>query len=330
MEEIRQGGTMNIRAEFAGLNEMTTNVCSYLNAAPQTEPYEQAGTILPEYGEGQFSFIRLQDGMELQLSDMIWREDVSFDIGVRYPHLELALNIEGNGCWSAEGQRREVSSESGSAQLVYFNDIRVHAEHRKNKRIVHAELRLDARLWRPLFQELDVRMEQSFFCYEDLIGPKLQVLVQQLQSCPYGGSAKRLFLEGKCLELLASFIYEADESRARKSSSLKTEDIDKIYSARDILLQTLAQPPSLLALSRKISLNDYKLKVGFKEVFGMTVFEFVRQQRMEKARMLLENGSLNVSQAASLVGYNNFSHFAALFKKTYGVNPSDYARDAAQ
>ncbi|MCM3267983.1 hypothetical protein [Paenibacillus elgii] len=53
--------------------------------------------------------------MELQLSDMIWREDVTFDMGARYPHLELALNIEGNGCWSAEGQRREISSESGSA-----------------------------------------------------------------------------------------------------------------------------------------------------------------------------------------------------------------------
>ncbi|WP_233455137.1 helix-turn-helix transcriptional regulator [Paenibacillus elgii] len=171
-------------------------------------------------------------------------------MSVRYPHLELALNIEGNGCWSAEGQRREISSESGSAQLVYFNDIRIRAEHRKNKRILHAELRMDARLWRPLFQELDV--------------------------------------------------------------------------------QTLAQPPSLLALSRKISLNDYKLKIGFKEVFEMTVFEFVRRQRMEKARVLLENGSLNVSQAASLVGYNNFSHFSALFKKTYGMNPSNYARDVAK
>ncbi|XOK58357.1 helix-turn-helix transcriptional regulator [Paenibacillus elgii] len=89
------------------------------------------------------------------------------------------------------------------------------------------------------------------------------------------------------------------------------------------MLQTLAQPPSLLALSRKISLNDYKLKIGFKEVFGMTIFEFVRQQRMEKAMLLPENGTLNVSQAASLV--DNFRHFAAFFKKTYGVNPSDYA-----
>ncbi|WP_237712595.1 helix-turn-helix domain-containing protein [Paenibacillus elgii] len=39
---------------------------------------------------------------------------------------------------------------------------------------------------------------------------------------------------------------------------------------------------------------------------------------------------MNVSQAASLVGYNNFSHFAALFKMTYGVNPSNYAREVAK
>ncbi|WP_262985269.1 helix-turn-helix transcriptional regulator [Paenibacillus elgii] len=65
-------------------------------------------------------------------------------------------------------------------------------------------------------------------------------------------------------------------------------------------------------------------------MFEMTVLEFVRRQRLEKAWVLLENGSPNVNQAASLVGYNNFSHFAALFKKTYGVNPSNYVRDVAK
>ncbi|WP_239551532.1 helix-turn-helix transcriptional regulator [Paenibacillus elgii] len=214
-------------------------------------------------------------------------------MSVRYPHLELALNIEGNGCWSAEGQRREISSESGSAQLVYFNDIRIRAEHRKNKRILHAELRMDARLWRPLFLELECS-------------------------------------DGAVLFLLRRFDRSQASGSCATAAELPVRWLGQAAFSRDILLQTLAQPPSLLALSRKISLNDYKLKIGFKEVFEMTVFEFVRRQRLEKAWVLLENGSLNVSQAASLVGYNNFSHFAALFKKTYGVNPSNYARDVAK
>lgn len=65
---------------------------------------------------------------------------------------------------------------------------------------------------------------------------------------------------------------------------------------------------------------------GFKEVFGTTVFGYVRQQRLEKEKRLLEMEKISISEASSLVGYSNFSHFATLFRKTYGMNPGLYTK----
>ncbi|MBG9775395.1 helix-turn-helix transcriptional regulator [Brevibacillus laterosporus] len=319
---------MIVRAENTEFTDFNENVLNKILGHSPVESFEHYGRIPSHLGEGYFSCIQLRDGMELQISDMVLHENVSFDVGIRYPHLELAFTIDGGGYFSVDGQNKDIVTEAGSAQLVYLNDTKFHAEHSKEKRFTHLELRMDAKLWGSLFQNVEVRFDQPFFHLQDTIRPKMQVLLQQLRNCSYSGSAKRLYMEGKTLELLALFIYEMEMGQVKKSTSLKKDDIDRIYLARDILVKMLGQPPSLLALSRLIQLNDYKLKIGFKEVFGMTVFEFVRQQRMEKARILLENNSISVSQASSLVGYHNFSHFASLFRKTYGVNPSQYGKNA--
>lgn len=87
-----------------------------------------------------------------------------------------------------------------------------------------------------------------------------------------------------------------------------------------------ADPPSFPALSRKIGLNDYKLKAGFKAMFGTTVFGYLREKRLEKALLLLQQGEMNVTETSSAVGYSNTSYFAEGFREKYGVNPSAFAR----
>lgn len=85
----------------------------------------------------------------------------------------------------------------------------------------------------------------------------------------------------------------------------------------------MANPPSLIELSKLAGINEYKLKVGFKEEYGTTVFAYLRNKRLEKAWEIISTGDISVSQTATMVGYNNFSHFAEAFRKQYGINPSE-------
>jgi AraC-like DNA-binding protein len=77
-------------------------------------------------------------------------------------------------------------------------------------------------------------------------------------------------------------------------------------------------------LARIVGINDCKLKAGFRHVFGTTVFGYLHDCRMERSRQLLEAGEMTVTEAAQAVGFVSRGHFAAAFKRRFGVNPSVY------
>jgi AraC family transcriptional regulator, transcriptional activator of the genes for pyochelin and ferripyochelin receptors len=101
-----------------------------------------------------------------------------------------------------------------------------------------------------------------------------------------------------------------------------SSDLDRLYQAREILLQDLENPPSLLDLAKQVGLNDYKLKAGFRRVFGTTVFGYLHEQRMTQAHDLLTSSDLPVTEIANQVGYTSLSAFSTAFKKFFGIRPS--------
>ncbi|ESA33721.1 transcriptional family [Leptolyngbya sp. Heron Island J] len=160
----------------------------------------------------------------------------------------------------------------------------------------------------------------------NMITPAMRVPLEQIFNCPFHGKTRQIYLESKCLELIALKLEQLKENDKRPGvfCSLKPDDINRIYRARTILKVNLDNPPSLMELARKVSLNDYKLKVGFRQIFGTTVFGYLHQYRMETARQLLQEQRLNVKEVARSVGYVSQSRFATAFRKEFGINPKAY------
>lgn len=148
-------------------------------------------------------------------------------------------------------------------------------------------------------------------------------VLDKLDCCLSGedGAVNRLLIESCALELLSINLERLIYEGGRGASGLSRTEVDSLKYAREILLNRLESPPSLLEPSRLVNLNDCKLKRSFKLLFGKTVYEYVREQRLEKAFYLLESGKCNVSEAAFSVGYTNISHFSEAFQKKYGVLP---------
>lgn len=149
-------------------------------------------------------------------------------------------------------------------------------------------------------------------------------IIQKLNSC-FSGTDKlnKLMLESHVLELLSINIERllCRNCSEKKFNSLSKTDMERLLYAREILLNRLTSPPALLELSRMIQMNDCKLKRSFKQYFGKTVYEYVREQRLEKAFSLLQQEDYNVSQTAFAVGYTNVSHFSEAFKNKFGISP---------
>ena len=162
--------------------------------------------------------------------------------------------------------------------------------------------------------------------------PEMQMVLHQILHCPYQGLMKRLYLEGKALELMTLQFNQFqndnrnDNSAAKSRSPLRSDDVERIYQAKEILIRQLDNPPSLLELARQVSMNDHKLKQGFRQVFNTTVFGYLHDYRLEQARQLLETGEMGVVVIARQVGFADRSYFAAAFRKKFGVNPGVYRR----
>ncbi|MBV6622428.1 MAG: helix-turn-helix transcriptional regulator [Rivularia sp. (in: Bacteria)] len=156
--------------------------------------------------------------------------------------------------------------------------------------------------------------------------PRMQTVLRQILNCPYQGLTKQLYLEGKLLELMALRLEDTHSTVPLNSNTtLKPEQIDSIYQAREIVINNFSNPPSLLALARQVNLNDCTLKKGFQQIFGTTVFGYLHDYRMERAKeLLLEANAVN--KVARTVGYSSHSAFMSAFRKKFGVNPSVYSR----
>ena len=130
----------------------------------------------------------------------------------------------------------------------------------------------------------------------------------------------RLYFESRVMDLLANQCHLLLEAPVAPPAIGKA-DLEKIYHARDILLRSLYSPPSLAELSRQICLNEFKLKKYFRQVFDQSVFAFVQEIRLKRAKQLIFEGEKNISAIAYELGYAHPQHFQRAFKQRFGVTP---------
>lgn len=106
--------------------------------------------------------------------------------------------------------------------------------------------------------------------------------------------------------------------------SLKSELLEKMEQAKTILESNLQNPPSIAELAHLLGINETYLKTHFKAEFASTVYGFVKSRRIQRAKELLREGKMNISEIAWEVGYKHPTHFTAAFKKETGVSPKEF------
>ncbi|MDQ8181211.1 AraC family transcriptional regulator [Pelagicoccus sp. SDUM812005] len=153
---------------------------------------------------------------------------------------------------------------------------------------------------------------------------RLLAIAQELAALEGDNTRERLLIESKSLEWLALILDQPVFSPCRAIAPLRdAREQNALAAAARLMEQRFAEDHSIANLSRAVHLNEFKLKRGFKELYGTTIFGYLRQIRMEKAREMLRQPNASVIETANAVGYSNPSHFARAFKQAFGINPSE-------
>lgn len=108
-------------------------------------------------------------------------------------------------------------------------------------------------------------------------------------------------------------------------------DIDKdelriAMDAKEILLKDFANPPKIEYLAKLCATNKTKLNKVFQNVYKITIGNYIKKLRLEKANLLLQEQSLTIGEVAKEVGYLHQGNFSKLFFEKYHVHPKDLLR----
>lgn len=139
------------------------------------------------------------------------------------------------------------------------------------------------------------------------------------------------YLDSKGREIACTILADLALQKTSPMLTMKSSvrDLRRIDEARDILIENYRSPPAIPALARRVGVNQTKLKALFKTVYGMTVHEFTKRLRMERASELLAKGDLTIAEIAYAVGYEFPASFTHAFRKFYGHSPRQGRRAAA-
>jgi len=138
------------------------------------------------------------------------------------------------------------------------------------------------------------------------------------------GEQGKMYRGIKVAELLWRTLYEQEHHQAALKMKLDPDEQLALEAVRNAITRDPATPISLDDLAKQFGINKFKLKNGFRQMFGLPVKKYQDKERMLAASRLLDDPENSISDIAGLVGYKNASSFTTAFKKAFAITPISY------
>ena len=271
-------------------------------------------------------------GLSLEWHDFQAQQPLDWGGSFRPRSVEFCLNLEGRG---AIGSRTQSDYVPGSSGYYSVSDEPLAATRREHDRhqfvtlefsrahlqnqLADCEADLDPQLRRAVFAD----KESAVVSTPRAMGAEQRNLVTSLLQPPVAKAAQSLWYQSKSLELMAHFLF-APKDPELFCMRQKRVAKDRVERAKELLARDVANPPSLEALGQEVGCSPFYLSRIFSREAGLTIPQFLRNLRMERAAQLLRTGRYNVTEAAMEVGYASLSHFSKAFCETIGCCPALY------
>lgn len=164
----------------------------------------------------------------------------------------------------------------------------------------------------------------DFFYVDFAMNSDLHKTTDALIAMAVEGELRDLYIRSKTSELICLFLQSLKSSEEANATAvrLSQRDLKILHNARSILDEQYADAPKIVDLARQVGINKLKLTQGFKQIFGLTIYDYLLSVRMAKAQSLLHESELSITQIAFEVGYEYSGNFTTAFRRYFGVPPS--------
>jgi AraC-like DNA-binding protein len=296
------------------------------------------------FAKGFRKSLSVRPGMSLHIADFLMNETRETRFESTSPLLRFYFYIAAAGFWDLRAPCRSASewrvAQCDRVSMVFFypeleGKMHMPAEKRQFHLSIHVLPSVLNGFLGGSFEEgpTDLRdilegCDTKGFAHGRALSQPMIACVQQIIDSPYSGAMQRLYIESKAIELIAHKLAQIQSPDASPDTPrpLRAGDVDRLRFAKEILSRDLESPPTLLELARTLGTNHSALNRGFRDVYGTTVFGYLRKLRLMEAKRLLEEEGKNVTEAALTVGYNSLPSFSRAFLSFFGQTPSKFQK----
>ena len=287
-------------------------------------------------GRGEFSKMQIREGFELCKIDCILDHEL-FSNEKSHSTIHFGFILDGHCTFRLENVHGEFILRAGDNYLFFGREIESSGIMAPGVDQLSVSFRVSPEILLCYFDEEDSKFSkllQEYISSHAFSGPffrvqsmtsEMYVALQQIFQCPYTGAKRTLYLESRALELIACQLQQfygiESISAAPNSGTLHPSEKARIEQVRQLLLENIDDPPHIHGLTEIAGMSHPKLNQCFRRLYGKTAFQYLRDERLNKARLLIENQGCSVTEAAYMVGYSSLSHFSKAYRRHFGISP---------
>lgn len=308
-----------------------------MGLAPRVHGDETRFDIPAELGGGETRFLHLNSDIQLEIIDKSspFQSVVPFQIQYNAFRFTFYLDYAGEyRIFTANGEKN-ILTNTGTCTFAFFPELKGRLYIPKGTRNVQIVIHLSPTALFSYFKHhldgfpreiyrIAAGEKQTGYFHAGRISPIMRTALHEIMTCPYSGSLRQIYMQGKALELVTHKLarIQTQPPAVSHPPMLPYDDVERIHHAKHILSHDLEKPPDLFSLARAVGLTHTKLNRGFREVYGTTVFNYLRQMRLSQAKYLMEKQGRNVTEAALMVGYKSLPSFSKAFSQHFKMKPS--------
>jgi len=330
---------MNRQKPTENINELTREFLEKGALSSQRQGFETLWCWPEEMGRGTVREINLRPGLKMVVVDCQPGKNLAIDMEIGDSPLEFNFFLSGmakSTTIQSRSKRESFVVGKGQTCMGCYSKSSCFIKLVGKQPLSVLNILAAPESYRALIEDESGQIHASLCSIVDGAGEKnyhrlgamtasMHMVIHQILNCPYQGLTRRMYLEGLALELIAHLM--AIDTQPKAPPALRPSDQEKIHHAKEILIRDLENPPTLFELARCVGLSHTKLNRGFREIFDTTAFGYLRQQRIERSRLLLEEGMMNVAEVAYAAGFSSPSHFAKTFLQYFGAQPNSYLKE---
>ena len=281
------------------------------------------GTIQDYLVDEGIIFLKLLNDEELR---------AAFEYEIDKNHIQFHFCIKGSSKFNFNNGNYSFPVISENSILLYnpVQELPINASLEPNSLVL--SVLISIKKFHSLFSD---QADQISFLNQDnagnkfykdkKLGPMISVVLNQMAQQSVHESMHNLYLRAKVFELMSLYFNKDKEMDVEQCPFLVDDkNIKKIRRAKDIIISRMTEPPTLNDLANEVEISLKKLKEGFKQVYGASVYVFLLDYKMQVSKRLLSSGNYNVNEVALKVGYSTATHFINAFKKKFGTTPKKY------